>query len=254
MLRHLPLVLVGTCSLLFLTFSALLLISDSADEDDWIPLKHLILILVTILWNIFDKKSLCSKTAIPLPIFRFGTNTSFHIKTGSFINGDQTVRNTTAESRLSSYLSVRFLRRHTQDNISAYNRSCSFLIIGARRRNKCLKVFFLKIRPRIYCRCNNCPTNNFTLYLLNLSPQIFLSSTSLFIALTIKRHSMMYVDRPKYLTNVVKAKIPETTAATLLKWKRRWRQSWKSLVSNEIAKKLWLRSNLCTATTFETPK
>lgn len=91
MLRHLPLVLVGTCSLLFLTFSALLLISDSADEDDWIPLKHLILIL------------------------------------------------------------------------------------------------------------------------------IFLSSTSLFIALTIKRHSMIYVDRPKYLTNAVNAKIHETTAATLLK-------------------------------------
>ena len=80
MLRHLPLVLVGTCSLLFLTFSALLLISDSADEDDWIPLKHLILILVTILWNSFDNKSLCSKQLFLLPFSGLAQTQVFTLK------------------------------------------------------------------------------------------------------------------------------------------------------------------------------
>ena len=48
LLRQLPLFFIFTSALAFLTFSAILLISDS-DSDDWIPPKHLVLILVS--WN-----------------------------------------------------------------------------------------------------------------------------------------------------------------------------------------------------------
>ena len=46
LLRQLPLFFIFTSALAFLTFSAILLISDS-DSDDWIPPKHLVLILVS---------------------------------------------------------------------------------------------------------------------------------------------------------------------------------------------------------------